>query len=60
MADKETLEERAERIYNEGKRDGNAGDYDPPHGGLWNTTVGSDQDITDSRNYDKGYTAGRK
>lgn len=56
---KETKEERAERIYNEGRRDGESGNYDPPHGWLWNTTVGSDQDRTDNRNYDHGHKAGK-
>ena len=60
MGQKESEGERAERIHNEGQEDGAEGKYDPPHSWFWNTTVGSDQDIEDNKNYDKGYKNGKR
>ena len=59
MASKETDAERATRIHNEGQKDGSDNKYEPPHSGLWNTTVGSDRDIEDNKSYDEGYRHAR-
>lgn len=55
--DKDKDEDRATKYHNEGQEDGakGPGNYDPPHGWLWNTTVGSDEDRKDSESYREGY-----
>lgn len=59
MAKNENEGDRASRNHNQGERDAAEGKYDPPHGLLWNSTVGSDQDRADNKSYDKGYQNGK-